>query len=121
MDSQVYDENFQPFPATKEASIGKEIYIGKFDAFCKMHFMLKNLRDLHFVKLVNSRHWYYDRDCPVTSTSRYRNNNKTFLGTLMAIDTVRKQLRKLTARKNQTIQTNVEECTFFFNTTLRKI
>ena len=38
MDSQVQEDNFQLFPATKKANLDKETDVGKFDVFCKMHF-----------------------------------------------------------------------------------
>ena len=38
MNSQVYEDNFQLFPATKKANLDKETDVGKFDVFCKMHF-----------------------------------------------------------------------------------
>ena len=38
MDSQVYEDNFQLFPATKKANLDKGTDVGKFDVFCKMHF-----------------------------------------------------------------------------------
>ena len=38
MNFQVYEGNFQLFPATKKANLDKETDVGKFDVFCKMHF-----------------------------------------------------------------------------------
>ena len=38
MDSQVYDDNIQLFPATKKANLDTENDVGKFDVFGKMHF-----------------------------------------------------------------------------------
>ena len=38
MDSQVYEYNFQLFPAPKKANLDKEADVGKFDFFFKMHF-----------------------------------------------------------------------------------
>ena len=38
MNSQVYEDNFQLFPATKKANLDKETDVRKFDVFCKMHF-----------------------------------------------------------------------------------
>ena len=38
MDSQVYEDNFQLFPATKKENLDRETDVGKFDVFCKMHF-----------------------------------------------------------------------------------
>ena len=38
MDSQVYEDNFQLFPATKKENLDKEVGVRKFEVFCKMHF-----------------------------------------------------------------------------------
>ena len=38
MDSQVFKDNFQLFPATIKANLDKETDIGKFDIFCKIRF-----------------------------------------------------------------------------------
>ena len=43
MNSQVYEDNFQVFPATKEENLDKETDVGKFDVFCKMHFHAQKL------------------------------------------------------------------------------
>ena len=39
MNSQVYEDNFQLFPATKKANLDKETDVGKFGVFGKMHFL----------------------------------------------------------------------------------
>ena len=39
MDSKVYENNFQLFPATKKANFDKETDVGKFVFFCIMHFV----------------------------------------------------------------------------------
>ena len=42
MDAQVYEDNFQLFPTTKEANLDKGTDVGKFDVSVKYIFMLKN-------------------------------------------------------------------------------